>query len=78
MTSDIEKRIEEHENGAHPNSYTFKRRPVKLVFFTSFSNPMSALEAELKIKNWSRAKKEALIKGEWDKLPNLAKKKFDK
>ena len=33
-------------------------------------------KVEKKIKKWSRAKKEALINEEYDKLPNLAKKKF--
>jgi putative endonuclease len=35
-----------------------------------------AFDFEKKIKKWSRAKKEALINEEYDKLPNLAKKKF--
>ena len=35
----------------------------------------SKLETEKQIKKWSKAKKEALINGEFEKLPNLAKKK---
>jgi putative endonuclease len=34
------------------------------------------IEAEKQIKKWSKAKKEALISGEFEKLPNLAKKDF--
>ena len=37
-----------------------------------------AIQTEKQIKKWSRAKKEALINNDFDKLPNLAKKKFDK
>lgn len=36
-----------------------------------------AIEKEKQIKKWSRAKKEALINNEFEKLPNLAKKKFN-
>ena len=37
-----------------------------------------AIDKEKQIKKWSRAKKEALINGDYDALPNLAKKKFKK
>jgi putative endonuclease len=36
-----------------------------------------AIEKEKQIKKWSREKKEALINNEFEKLPNLAKKKFN-
>jgi putative endonuclease len=35
-----------------------------------------AIEKEKQIKKWSKAKKLALINGDYDSLPNLAKKKF--
>jgi len=35
-----------------------------------------AIQSEKQIKKWSRVKKEALINDEFEKLPNLAKKKF--
>jgi len=54
------------------------RRPVELVFYAEFIDINIAIQYEKKIKKWSRAKKEALIKGEYDKLPDLAKKKFDR
>tara|TARA_R100001460_G_scaffold16439_1_gene35882 strand:+ start:5223 stop:5339 length:117 start_codon:yes stop_codon:yes gene_type:complete len=37
-----------------------------------------AISTEKQIKKWSKAKKEALINEEYNKLPNLAKKKFNK
>jgi putative endonuclease len=78
VTSNLSKRFTEHKTGKYPNSYTHKRRPVELVFYAEFTDINIAIQYEKKIKKWSRAKKEALIKGEYEKLPNLAKKKFDR
>ncbi len=76
VTSNLSKRINQHQTGKHSGSFTYKRRPVELVFYAEFTDIRIAIEFEKKIKKWSRAKKEALINGEFDKLPNLAKKKF--
>ncbi|SEP93733.1 putative endonuclease [Hyunsoonleella jejuensis] len=78
ITSNLDKRLLEHQIGKHADSYTFKRRPVSLEFYAEFTNVELAISSEKQIKKWSRAKKEALINGEFDKLPNLAKKKFRK
>ena len=48
-----------------------------MVSYAEFTDINLAINTEKQIKNWSRAKKEALINGEFDKLPNLAKKNFD-
>jgi len=76
FTSNLENRIEQHNQGKHTDSYTNKRRPVELVFYCEFTNVEIAIETEKQLKKWSRVKKEALIDGEFGKLPNLAKKKF--
>lgn len=76
VTSNLEKRISEHQSGKHADSYTFTRRPLQLVFYSEFTDINLVIEKEKQIKKWSKAKKEALIKNEFDKLPNLAKKKF--
>ena len=78
VTSNLNKRLVEHKIGKHIDSYTYSRRPLKLVFYAEFTNINIAIETEKKIKKWSRAKKEALINGEYEKLPNLSKKKFNK
>jgi predicted GIY-YIG superfamily endonuclease len=70
-TDDLEKRIGEHIEGTC-GGYTAKRRPVRLVFSCEFATREEALERELQIKGWSRAKKEALIQGDWEKLHRLA------
>jgi len=76
VTSNLEKRVFEHKNGKHQDSYTFSRRPLKLVFFCEFTDINMAIEKEKQIKKCSQAKKEALIKGDYLALPNLAKKSF--
>ena len=78
VTSELDKRISEHKSGKHKNSYTYFRRPVDLVYFAEFTNIDLAISAEKQIKKWSRSKKEALIQGEFENLPNLAKKNFKK
>lgn len=76
ITSELSKRVIEHKSGKHLDSYTYSRRPVQLVYYAEFTNVEVAIETEKQIKKWSRIKKEALINDEFQKLPNLAKKKF--
>ena len=76
ITSNLEQRITEHKLGKHIESYTYKRRPIELMFYAEFTDISIAIQTEKQIKKWSKAKKEALINDEFEKLPNLAKKKF--
>jgi putative endonuclease len=69
---DVETRISEHNNGQYSDAYTASRRPVTLVFAEEFTNIIDAIAAERRIKGWSRTKKEAMIEGRWDDLPDLA------
>src|SRR5690554_2995470 len=78
VTSNLEKRIEEHIVGKYYESYTYSRRPLKLVYYTTFTDIVIAIEYEKKIKKWSKQKKLALIEGRYDDLSNLSKKKFKK
>ncbi len=78
ITSDLEKRVESHESGSYKNSYTASRRPLTLVFYCEFTEPQKTIETEKQIKKWSKAKKTALISGAFERLPNLAKKKFNR
>ena len=70
-TYNLEKRYNEHQSGAY-KGYTFLRRPVKLIYSQKFYNEIEANEAERKIKSWSRKKKEALIKGNFNLLRDLS------
>jgi putative endonuclease len=71
---DLWKRIAEHETGAYPG-YTSTRRPVQLVWSEQFDRITDAIGVERKIKGWSRAKKQALIKGDWVAIQILAKRR---
>ena len=76
VTNNIERRFKEHQSGESKTSYTYSRRPLELVYYTSFNDVDNAILFEKRIKKWSRKKKEATIKGEFEKLPNLSKKGF--
>jgi len=71
-TEDLEIRMGEHEGGRYPG-YTRRRRPVRLVWSQDFPTRHEALSAERQIKGWSRAKKQALIDGNWLLLAQLAR-----
>lgn len=70
-TPTLQKRFEEHQSGKY-KGYTFRRRPVQLVFSQEFNSIVDAIEAERQIKGWSRAKKEASIRGDFKLLHQLA------
>jgi putative endonuclease len=67
----LERRINEHNDGKLSNAYTYKRRPVVLEFYQEFIEPNQAIYFEKKLKQWSKAKKEALIKGNFDLIQTL-------
>ena len=69
----LEARVAEHEAGTF-GGYTSTRRPVALVYSEWFQRITDAIAAERQIKGWSRAKKEALIRGDFDALPKLSKR----
>ena len=73
-TEDLEVRLAMHELGETPG-YTQTRRPVKLVWCQEFGTRYEALSAERQIKGWSRAKKQALINSDWDRISQLAKRR---
>jgi len=72
-TDNLEKRIAEHHKGAITSCYTYKRRPLQLVFSQDFSTREEALASEQQIKGWSRKKKEAMMRGDWAEVSRLAK-----
>ncbi len=71
-THELEKRVAEHTLGSL-SVYTRKRRPVALMWSEQFPTREQAFERERQIKGWSRAKKEALIKGNFTRLQELAR-----
>jgi tRNA/rRNA methyltransferase len=72
-TTNLELRLAEHQDG-EIDGWTRHRRPVQLVFAQEMPTKDEAFLAERQIKGWSRAKKEALIAGDWDMIRFLARK----
>ena len=71
---DLSLRIAQHNAGVFPG-YTCNRRPVMLVWSEHFDRITDGIAVERRLKGWSRAKKEALIKGDWSQLTLLAKRR---
>jgi len=71
-TDDLEKRLAEHEQGLAAD-WTRRRRPVELVWCADAPTRYEALAFERRVKNWSKAKKEALIAGDWERVGFLAR-----
>ena len=72
-TNNLDRRFEEHAAGVDPDAYTFRRRPVELVYAERFQYVRDAIAWEKRLKKWSRAKKQALIDENWDRLIELAR-----
>jgi len=71
-TDNLEVRLAQHASGAL-GGYTAQRLPVTLVWSERFPTRDEAFAAERRIKGWSRAKKEALIVGDWELVSRLAR-----
>ena len=76
-TTDLELRLEQHFNGEGAN-HTRKHKPVKLLYFEEFDRIDEAYYREKQVQGWCRRKKEALINGQYDLLPELSKGKTDR
>ena len=73
-TDDLERRLVMHQSGA-VGGFTADRLPLTLVWSAEFPTRYEALAMERRIKGWSRAKKMALIQGDWLRISELAKSK---
>ncbi|HUH03246.1 MAG TPA: GIY-YIG nuclease family protein [Kofleriaceae bacterium] len=71
-TDNLETRIAQHHAGIF-GGHTSRSGPLTLVYTCDFGTRTQALERERQIKRWTRAKKEALIRGDWDRLRQLAR-----
>ena len=71
----LDRRVSEHNSAAYADAYTATRRPVTLVWSGHFPDIADAVAFERQLKGWSRAKKEALIRGDFDAVQVLAKRR---
>ena len=76
-TRNLELRMTQHQMGKG-SRYTSGRLPVELVYGEEYDRVADAYYREKQVQNWARAKREALINGDTELLPPLAKKKFEK
>lgn len=70
-TIDLDKRLIEHQQGKGAN-HTRKRLPVRLVYFKEYSSIGEAFRKEKQIQGWSRSKKKALVKENFEDLKRFA------
>lgn len=61
ITSDLERRVAEHNSSAKGAKYTKGRRPVKVVYTAEFPDKSSALKEEIRIKKMTRKEKLEII-----------------
>ena len=71
-TNNIEIRLAQHQSGQGSN-FTKKHLPVELAYLEEFDSIDDAFYREKQVQGWSRRKKEALIKREYDRLPELSR-----
>ena len=70
-TTDLTKRMVEHQNGCGAN-FTRKYLPFKLVYVETFKTVDLAFAREKQIQGWSRKKKEALIASDFNSLKKFS------
>ena len=73
-TDNLDARMAQHSAGG-VKGFVAEHWPAKLVWHCEFPTRYEALAMERRIKGWSRAKKMALIRGDWDEISTLAKSK---
>ena len=71
-TSSVDSRVAMHQSGEGAN-WTRRRLPVSLAFSEEFDSVFEAFQAERQVKGWSRDKKEALIRREYEALVELSR-----
>lgn len=70
-TINLERRLQQHQDGEGAN-HTKKHLPVHLVYYEEYTRIDHAFYREKQVQGWSRRKKEALIEGTSELLPEFA------
>ncbi|MFB9312981.1 GIY-YIG nuclease family protein [Nocardioides plantarum] len=75
-TIDLERRLWEHSCSPDLGAaYTRRRRPVELVWAAQFDSIQQAFDFEKRVQGWGRKKREALIRGDFEALVPLSRRK---
>jgi len=72
ITNDLARRFDEHQLGRNKDSFTYRRRPVELIWHEVFNDVEQAIAFEKKIKKWSAKKKLSLANDDYNMLQILA------
>ncbi|WP_432412843.1 GIY-YIG nuclease family protein [Rasiella sp. SM2506] len=72
FTNNISRRFQEHQEGRNKGAFTYKRRPLELIFYQEFNDVKQGIYFEKKIKNWSAKKKLALANKDFEMLQILS------
>jgi predicted GIY-YIG superfamily endonuclease len=72
-TTNIDQRLDQHYRDKI--GYTSKRKPLEFLWSEEFANLDDAAAFEKQVKGWSRAKKEALMRGDWPAIQQMARAK---
>ena len=72
-TRNLDARLEQHGLGG--SNHTRKHKAIALRWAAEFESVADAYRFERQIHGWSRAKKEALMRGDFDAIKRLAKRK---
>ena len=62
VTTNIDRRLNEHNTSKKGAKYTKTRRPVSLVYWLKFQDRSTAQKAEYRFKQLTREEKEKLIR----------------
>lgn len=73
VTNNLDVRLYQHHEGNIETCYTYSRRPLELKHYEIIQDNNQAINREKQLKGWIRAKKEALINKEWEKLIEFSK-----
>jgi putative endonuclease len=73
-TDNLDRRVDQHEQSIVPG-FVRDHWPAKLVWSSEFPTRYEALAMERRLKGWSRAKKLALIRDDWELISELARLK---
>ena len=61
VTTDMKRRLYEHNNSNRGSKYTRARRPVKLIYFSEHESRSFAQKAEHRFKKLTRTQKQGVI-----------------
>ena len=73
-TFNLEQRVSQHNGPDQGAIYTRSRQPVRVAWSGWFDRVEDAYRFEKQVQGWSRKKREALIRGDWEALPGLARR----